>query len=488
MMSLLKSVPEGLKPQECEGTKLRELPPVPYMPTKDEVQEEVTKLRNLKIKTTIKKDTTLNYPVWHKNGTCKAFLVHVTVVLDAIKKRGAFKDYEKAQKAYMKAKKAAELVEAGLALLDGTRTGSKENCKKKAPAKAKEALVKAQETKSETKKAEEVTNMTNDTMKAGFKVDHEKAKQVQATAKGAMTAAASQMFAFYLILLCPKSKYSWNKIISKQTESDLFVNLQGVSLEGPRGMSCESFNDCIMFHLLTVFPINPAEQEKYYITNVLKKPQCVKVCQFVRHVEQLNACIAQMPCFYYSPTANASIKPKNVPFMEAEVGSHVLCMCPIQWQDQYDMNKKGMTPMDMRLLLTSLEAIKIICTYEKGKSESYKKSEKSSNKGKKGKKRPGTNSTARVPKKVQFEKNCNLCKKNVGAYTTHNTCDCLRFDKDGKENFDFCANKKGGQNSNPVNQNFAQLTKKIKKLEKELKESGKKGQKRCYEDSDSDSK
>jgi hypothetical protein len=52
-MSLSKSVPEGLKPQECERTKLHELPPVPYMPTKDEVQEEVAKLRNLEIKTTI---------------------------------------------------------------------------------------------------------------------------------------------------------------------------------------------------------------------------------------------------------------------------------------------------------------------------------------------------------------------------------------------------------------------------------------------------
>ncbi len=70
-MSLLKSVPEGLKSQECECTKLRELLPVPYVPTKDEVQEEDAKLRNLEIKTTIKKDTTLNFLVWHKNGTRK---------------------------------------------------------------------------------------------------------------------------------------------------------------------------------------------------------------------------------------------------------------------------------------------------------------------------------------------------------------------------------------------------------------------------------
>ncbi len=47
------------------------------------------------------------------------------------------------------------------------------------------------------------------------------------------------------------------------------------------------------------------------------------------------------------------------------------------------MNKKGMTPMGMRSLLTLLEVIERICTYEKDKLES---SEKSSHKSKKGKK------------------------------------------------------------------------------------------------------
>jgi hypothetical protein len=149
------------------------------------------------------------------------------------------------------------------------------------------------------------------------------------------------------------------------------------------------------------------------------------------------------------------------------------------------MNKKGMMPMDMRLLLTSLEGIKCVCTYKKGKLES---SEKSSNKGKKGKECPSTNSMARVPKKVGFEKHCNQCKKHGGTYTMHNTCDCYRFQKDGKEKSDFRAAKKGGKKGNPMNQNFAQPTKKIEKLEKALKKSGKKGQKRRYKDSDSDSK
>ncbi len=348
-MSLAKSVPNGLNPQECERTKLREPPPVPFIPEKDKVQEEVAKLRNLQIKTSLEKDTTLNFLVWHKNGTQEAFLTHMTAVLDAMKKCGHFKDYDRAQKAHDEAKKAAELAEAGLALLNRTSAGMTSKCKKKALAKAKEAvkeaLANAQETKPETKEAEEAPKVADDTMKAGFQADLEKAKQAQETTKGAMTAATNLMFRFYSNLLSPESKYAWNKIVSKQTEDDPFVDLQGVLLEGPRGMSCKSFNNCIMFHLLTAFPINAAEQEKAYISNVLQKPQRINIRQFVHRVEQLNAYIAQMPCFYYSPNANASTKPENVLFTEAELGAHVLRMCPLQWQDQYNMNKKGMTPM-----------------------------------------------------------------------------------------------------------------------------------------------
>jgi hypothetical protein len=230
-----------------------------------------------------------------------------------------------------------------------------------------------------------------------------------------MNTDATQMFVFYANLLSVKAKYVWNKIVEEQTEGDPYVDHQGISKTGPRGISRQLLDNCVLFHILTVFHINLAEHEKYYITNILKKPQHVNIRQFVRSVEQLNAHITQiMPCFYYSPSVNANTKPKNVPFMEAELGSHVLRMYPIQWQDQYNLNIKGMMPMDFCLLLTSFVAIEHVCTHEKAKLES---SETASHKGEKRKKHPGTKSTARVPKKVCFEKHCNLCKRHGGAYT-----------------------------------------------------------------------
>jgi hypothetical protein len=54
--------------------------------------------------------------------------------------------------------------------------------------------------------------------------------------------------------------------------------------------------------------------------------------------------------------------PANVPFTEADLASHALRMCLLTWQDQFNLHKKGMTPVDMHLLLTSLEAIERVCT------------------------------------------------------------------------------------------------------------------------------
>ncbi len=136
------------------------------------------------------------------------------------------------------------------------------------------------------------------------------------------------MFQFYANLLSLDAKYVWNKIVREQTEADPFKDLQGVSRKGQRVFLRESFDECVMFHLFTVFPNNAAEQEKYYLSNVLKKPQRVGICQFIQRIEQLYAYVTQLPCWYYSPSYVAGMTPANVPFTEADLASHVLRMCP----------------------------------------------------------------------------------------------------------------------------------------------------------------
>jgi hypothetical protein len=91
------------------------------VPEKDEVQDEVSKMRNMEIKTHIKKDTTLNFPVWQENGTREGFLMHVTAVLNAIKKCCHFEDYDKAAFKYKEASKAIASARAGLSLLEESK-------------------------------------------------------------------------------------------------------------------------------------------------------------------------------------------------------------------------------------------------------------------------------------------------------------------------------------------------------------------------------
>jgi hypothetical protein len=104
---------------------------------------------------------------------------------------------------------------------------------------------------------------------------------------------------------------------------------------------------------------------------MLKKPQWVCVRQFVQGVKQLNAYTAQLPCWYYSPSYVNGMTPANVPFTEADLAS--LRMCPLQWHDWYNLQEKGMTPMDMHSPQASLEAIECMCTPEKAHVQSGKK-------------------------------------------------------------------------------------------------------------------
>jgi hypothetical protein len=59
----------------------------------------------------------------------------------------------------------------------------------------------------------------------------------------------------------------------------------------------------------------------------------------------------------------------------------------------------------------------------------------------------------------------------------HNTRNCHRFEKDGTEKSDFRTAKKGGKKPNLVKQSFAQLSKKLDKLEKVIKKKDTKKQK-----------
>ncbi len=100
---------------------------------------------------------------------------------------------------------------------------------------------------------------------------------------------------------------------------------------------------------------------------------------------------------------------------------------------------------------------------------------------------PSNGATKQAHKKVCFEKSCKLCKKFGGTHTTHATKDSRKYEKDRIAKANFCAAKKAGEKPNPAKQLFAQLSKKLDKLEKTLKKASHKSKKRRRDDSNSDS-
>jgi hypothetical protein len=52
----------------------------------------------------------------------------------------------------------------------------------------------------------------------------------------------------------------------------------------------------------------------------------------------------------------------------------------------------------------------------------------------------------------------------------HNTRDCHKYEKDGLKTADFCATYKGGKKSNHAKNPFVQMTKKLEKLKKEMRQ------------------
>ncbi len=275
-MSIAKAVPEGIKDRECKRFALRERPPVPYVREKDPVQETVSLLKSdQSLKNKIGADVELRLPIWHCRMR-KAFLMHVSSALNAIKKRGTFKAYKEAHKAYVEQCNVAKQVKANMSLFTTpTSKGEKANKKgtekasKKASAKTRSEKEKASQ---KTKEGAALSNAPAQNLCKEYKAVYEKAVLTKETAKSQKEAAATKMFQFYANLLSLDAKYAWNKIVQEQTEADPFRDLKGMSRKGPRGLSRESFDDCIMFHLLTVFPNNAAEQESITFPTCSRSP------------------------------------------------------------------------------------------------------------------------------------------------------------------------------------------------------------------------
>ena len=111
---------------------------------------------------------------------------------------------------------------------------------------------------------------------------------------------------------------------------------------------------------------------------------------------------------------------------DANLATHLLHLCPVKWQTQYNLMEKT-TPVSTRALSLVLENIKSNAELDTKPASALK------TKGTDGKRKMKSvdSHIPKKPKKVGWtEKHSALGKKNGGPHKSHNTRDCCRFNKD----------------------------------------------------------
>ncbi len=179
------------------------------------------------------------------------------------------------------------------------------------------------------------------------------------------------------------------------------------------------------------------------------------------------------------------------PFTEATHASIILSHLPVAWRNQYDLTHKTV-PESPRTMLVDIEKMQVEKYNKKAKASKAKAASASAELRVPKKRANAGGADKGIPKKGRTAKYCKWCKAANGSFTTHDTAECHRFEKDGSPKdrlvkpFDSAKKpwkKRGGGDSSQM----AYLTERLLKLEKKHKKSKKHGKKRSRDSSDSDS-
>jgi hypothetical protein len=227
-------------------------------------------------------------------GTYEDYLVHVIAVLHIIKKKGLAAEIKVAWDAILEARREMK----PYFLFPEDKTEAAKELRKQMLSKDKEIL-----------KAKKVFVITE-------------------------TQKAYEMFCCFVV---GNPQIQWDKIDHKMHSKDPWIGVNGSSNKSPRTCSWPSFLDCIVLHKLTIFPVDAAEKQHYYMTQTFKKPQRATVRQYMACMGVLNDYLAHLPMVFNSPMAIEGTKKGNVPFNEADLAGIVLNSVPVSWMNQYNM-------------------------------------------------------------------------------------------------------------------------------------------------------
>jgi hypothetical protein len=222
-MSASSKVPEGLKDSECEKGNLGARPPIPYVPPTDLLQ---AKENSDSIKLKLPDGTVISMTIFAK-GNPEEYLQHVIAVLRLINQKGLDTKCRESAKELLK---TSQVLEALKRESVGTEKASASRNDQEAQ-------------KEELKQTQEMCELA--------KKEHDE--------------AVAQVYEFLRNLLGGDPQAQWDRICREMHERDSWASLTGAKNEGKRPRTWASFKDCLELHKLTVFTIDAAERQKFYI-------------------------------------------------------------------------------------------------------------------------------------------------------------------------------------------------------------------------------
>jgi len=124
------------------------------------------------------------------------------------------------------------------------------------------------------------------------------------------------------------------QIVKEMFDRDTWVGVNGKTHDGPQVRTWKSLTDCIELHKLMVLPTDAAEKQRFYVQQVVRKPQRVTIRQYMSRMGVLKNYIAHLPSLFYSSKAVVSTVKGNVIFGDGELTSIILASTPQTWHNQ----------------------------------------------------------------------------------------------------------------------------------------------------------
>jgi hypothetical protein len=324
-MSFTKSVPKGLKLLECEWGVGGKNSPIRYIPEKNPVQEalEKTKKTNYFKLTLPNTGSKLKVALW-ASGTPEQFILHVSSAIHSCKQMEHDVKYLNTKEEVTTANLDLDIKKEEYAQVCTLEKRKNKGYPGEGASAASESLVAA-------------------------KTAYDKAKQALEATKFAAAMKIAKAFKLYGNLLSNEARQPWDTIVQAKTTKCPWEDIYGVNHDETPTKTWDSCMECVTFHLQQVFRHDTGKALKYYISNTLRKPNRIPICQILVCIEQLNSYLKTLPCLYYSPSMNQATK-QVLPLDDANLTRHLLWMCPAKWQTQYALMEKT-TPVNSALCM-----------------------------------------------------------------------------------------------------------------------------------------